>query len=125
MINAKKLYSTLLQDNRITALISENNILNSYPNKVVDFPCLIFVDENQADTEYYENQPGASNCNLMIHIFSKKLDGYVTTSEVAIVIAEILHENLWNCPQNREVSDPDPDVEHRIMFFNKSIFLEN
>ena len=58
----------------------------------------------------------------MIHIFSKKLEGYPTTSEIGIKIAEIMNEDLWNCSQNGEVSDPDPDTEHRVMVFNKSIY---
>jgi hypothetical protein len=33
-----------------------------------------------------------------------------------------MNEDLWNCSQNGEVSDPDPDAEHRVMVFNKSIY---
>ena len=122
MINAKKIYNNLLNDSRITALISADNILNAYPDENEVFPCIIFLDENQSDSEYYDNKPGASSCYFQVHIFSKKLDGFVSTSEVAIAIAEVANEDLWNCSQNGEVSDPDPDVEHRVMTFNKSIF---
>ena len=122
MINAKKIYNNLLNDSRITALVSADNILNAYPNEIEVFPCIIFLDENQSDSEYYDNKPGASNCYFQVHIFSKKLDGFVSTSDVAIKIAEVANEDLWNCSQNGEVSDPDPDAEHRVMTFNKSIF---
>ena len=122
MINTKVIYDTLLNDTRITELVDEDNILSSWPNEVETFPCIIFMDENQSDDEYYENMPGASRCSVQIHIFSKKLDGYTTTSEIAIKVAEVMNEDLWNCSQNGEVSDPDPDCEHRVMVFNKSIF---
>lgn len=122
MINAKKLYNQILSDERITALIPAENIFNSYPNKVEIFPCIIFMDDNQSDTEYNENKPGASYCTPTIHIFSKKLDGYVSTAEVAVTIANVFNEKLWNCSQNREVADPDPNAEHRIMVFEKSIY---
>lgn len=122
MINVKKIYSEIFSDERITNLISEDNIMNSYPNEVEVFPCIIFVDENQSDDEYGENKPNASSCSLMVHIFSKKLDGYVSTSDVSEVVAEVLNEKLWNCSQNSEIADPDPDCEHRVMSFNKSIF---
>ena len=125
MINAKKLYAEIFSDERITALIPEDNILNAYPDEIENFPCLVFLDENQSNTEYYENKPGGSYCNLMVHIFSKKISGYVSTAEVAIVIANVLNEKLWNCSQNREVTDPDPDTEHRVMAFEKSIFELN
>ena len=126
MINAKALYNTLLNDERITSLVDEDNILSSWPGEEIEnFPCIIFLDDNQADTEYNENRPGASSCSVQIHIFSKKLDGYTTTSEIALVIAEVMHGDLWNCSQNRETSDPDPNCEHRVMIFNKSIFELN
>lgn len=122
MINTKVIYNTLLNDTRITELVDEDNILSSWPNEVETFPCIIFMDENQSDDEYYENMPGASRCSVQIHIFSKKLDSYATTSEIAIKVAEVMHEDLWNCSRNGEVSDPDPDCDHRVMVFNKSIF---
>lgn len=125
MINAKKLYNQIFSDERITALIPAENIFNSYPNEIEIFPCIIFVDENQNDTEYNENKPGASNCSVTVHIFSKKLDGYVSTADVAIQIAEVFNEKLWNGSQNREVADPDPNAEHRVMAFEKSIFKLN
>jgi hypothetical protein len=122
MINTKKIYIKLLNDERITSLVSDEKILNAYPNEIEIYPCIIFLDENQSDTEYCENKPRGSSCSVQIHIFTKKLDGYVTTSDVAEAISEVMNEDLWNCSQNGEVSDPDPDCEHRVMRFNKSIF---
>lgn len=122
MINIKKIYIKLLNDERITSLVSDEKILNAYPNEIEIYPCIIFLDENQNDTEYCENKPRGSSCSVQIHIFTKKLDGYVTTSDVAEAICEVMNEDLWNCSQNGEVSDPDPDCEHRVMRFNKSIF---
>lgn len=122
MINTKVVYNTLLNDTRITELVDEDNILSSWPNEVETFPCIIFMDENQSDDEYNDNKPEANRCSVQIHIFTKKLDGYVTTSEIGVIIAEVMHEDLWNCSQNGEVSNTDPDCEHRVMVFNKSIF---
>jgi len=122
MINAKKIYNSLLNDERITALVPEDYILNAYPDEIECFPCLIFLDDEQSDTEYFENMPGASFCSVQIHIFTKKLDGYVSSAEVANVVAEVMNEDLWNCSQNGEVQDPDPNAEHRVMRFGKSIF---
>lgn len=122
MINAKELYSALLSNEQITALVSADNIMSAYPNKVEIFPCIIFLDENQSDKEYKDNQPGASLNVCQIHIYSKKLDGYTTTSTIALKIAEVFHTDLWHCSQNKEVKDPVLDVEHRVMVFEKSIF---
>jgi hypothetical protein len=122
MINTKEIYNKLLNDERITELVDEDNILSAWPDEFETFPCIIFMDENQSDDEYYENMPGASRCSVQIHIFTKKLDGYASTSEIGIVVAEVFNEDLWHCSQNGEVADPDPDAEHRVMSFNKSIF---
>lgn len=122
MINAKKLYNQILSDERITALIPGENIFSAYPAEVKKYPCIIFMDDNQSDGEYNDNKPGASYCAPTIHIFSKKLDGYVSTADVAVIIADVFNEELWNCSQNREVADPDPEVEHRVMVFEKSIY---
>lgn len=122
MINTKVIYNTLLNDTRITELVDEDNILSSWPNEFETFPCIIFMDENQSDDEYNDNKPEASRCSVQIHIFTKKLDGYVTTSEIGVIIAEVMREDLWNCSQNGEVANTDPDCEHRVMVFNKSIF---
>lgn len=122
MINAKKIYTKLLNDKRITSLVSDEKILNAYPNEIEIYPCIIFLDENQSDAEYCENKPRGSSCSVQIHIFTKKLEGYVTTSDVAEAICEVMNDDLWDCSQNGEVSDPDPDCEHRVMIFNKSIF---
>lgn len=122
MINTKVIYNTLLNDTRITELVDEDNILNSWPNEFETFPCIIVMDENQSDDEYNDNKPEASRCSVQIHIFTKKLDGYVTTSEIGVIIAEVMHEDLWNCSQNGEVANTDTDCEHRVMVFNKSIF---
>lgn len=122
MINTKEIYNTLLNDERITELVSDENIFNAWPDEFETFPCIVFMDESQSDDEYYENMPGASRCSVQIHIFSKKLENYVTTSEIGVIIARVMNEDLWNCSQNGEVSDPDPDCEHRVMVFNKSIF---
>ena len=122
MINTKEIYNKLLNDKRITELVDEDNILSAWPDEFETFPCIVFVDENQSDTEYYENRPGASLCTVMIHIFTKKLAGFVTSTEIALAVADVMHDDLWNCSQNRELSDPDPDCEHRVLTFNKSIF---
>lgn len=122
MINAKVIYNTLLNDSRITNLVSEEHIFSAWPGKIETYPCIIFMDDNQSDGEYFDNKAGASRCSATIHIFSKKLEGYITTSEIAIAIAEVMNEKLWDCPQNGEVPDPNPNSEHRVMVFSKSIF---
>lgn len=123
MVNAKKIYSQLLSNTLITAVVPGDNILNAYPNEIENYPCIVFLDENQNDSEYADNKPTADRCSVMIHIFSKKLDGYVTTSEISVIIAEVMNDDLWHCSQNGEISDPDPDAEHRVMRFEKSIFI--
>ena len=122
MLNVKEIYNKLLNDSSITSLIPEENILSAWPSEVEVFPCIIFLDDFQSDAEYYDNKPGASSCSVAIHIFTKKLEGYVSTSEIGIQISKVMNNDFWNCSTNKEVIDPDEDVEHRAMIFSKSIF---
>lgn len=121
MINAKKIYNTLLNDSRITALVKPKNILNAYPEIIQNFPCIVFLDEKQKDTEYSDNMPMASTCTVQIHIFSKKVAGFPTTSEIGIKVAEVMNEDWWNCSMNGETPDMIDYIDHRVMRFSKSI----
>jgi len=123
MINAEEMYSSLFSDERITALVPEDSIFSGYPDTSENFPCIGYIDDNQSDDEYNDNKPGASDCSVEVHIFSKKLDSYTSTADIALVISEVMTEKLWHCSQNRGgLSDPDPNTEHRVLRFQKSIY---
>ena len=51
MINTKEIYNTLLNDSRITELVSDENIFNAWPDEFETFPCIVFMDENQSDDQ--------------------------------------------------------------------------
>lgn len=121
MINTKKIYSELLHDARILNVVDEDSVMDAYPNSVESFPCIIFLDGNQTDTEYADNVPIANSCNVTVHIFTKAESGYPTTSEIGIVVGDVFRENFFACNGNTETSDVNPDVRHRIMNFRKEI----
>lgn len=121
MINTKKIYNELLNNSQITNIINEDSIFDAYPNEVEIFPCIIFLDGNQIDTEFADNLPIANDCNVEIHIFTKTEEGYPTTSDIGIVIGEVFKENYFVCTNNTEISDVRPNVKHRIMSFRKGI----
>ena len=122
MINTKELYSELLSNETLHNFVADDNIFNGYPGDIEVFPCIVVIDENQNDSEYADNKHMADNCSVELHIFTKKLDGYFTTSQISVIIANIMNGDLWNCSMNGEITDPRPNVEHRVMRFNKSIF---
>lgn len=119
MINAKSLYYSLLSDSRITDLVGEDNVFDAYPETVETFPCVIFLDANQSDTEFADNLPIADSLELQVHIFTKALDGYATTSEIGLVVATVMRENFFVATQNSELSDVEDNVRHRVMTFRK------
>lgn len=123
MINAKKIYNSILNDERILQVVNDENIMDVYPKKVTQFPCIIFFDGNQNNTEYADNEYHVTRCNVEVHIFTKSLEGYPTTSEVGIILSDIFEENDFSTISNTEVSDPQPDVKHRIINYRKEIFL--
>ena len=120
MINAKKLYHTILNVSTITDIVP--TILDSYPNEITTFPCIIFEESDQNDTEFADNLPLANNCSFRVHIFTKALKKYKTTSEIGLVVANVLKNEYFSCTGNREVADPEDNVRHRVMDFRREVF---
>lgn len=121
MINSKIICNNLLSDSRITQLIDEDNILDTYPNEVEIFPCIIYLDGNQNDTEFADNLPTATSFSVDIHIFTKAVEGFPTTSQIGIIVGDVFKENFFTCVGNIEVADDNQEVRHRVMSFRKEI----
>lgn len=126
MVNAKVMYNRLLGDGSLIELLSGDKVFSSWPNLEADgdYPCVVFLDENQSDAAYSDNRPHAARCSVQVHIFTKKLDGFATSSEIGTVVAGIMGGDDWSCPKNGEVPDPQPDVEHRVMKFIKTVYVD-
>lgn len=120
MINAKELYNTILNDSRITDLVKV--VLDAYPETVEKFPCVIYLDDNQNDIEFADNLPTCDSLSVQIHIFTKALKNYATTSTIGITVAEVMKENYFVCRNNREVQDVADNVRHRVMYFTREVF---
>lgn len=114
-------YGILSGDEAIAGYVGEN-ILDAYPNMVENFPCIIFLDANQSDVEFADNKPLADAAEVEIHIFSKALDGFPTATEIGEAVYVAMNENYFVLTGGRGLSDPDPDVRHRIMNFRNIIF---
>lgn len=114
-------YGILSGDEAIAGYVGDN-ILDAYPNMVENFPCIIFLDANQSDVEFADNKPLADEAEVEIHIFTKALDGFPTATEIGEAVYVAMNENYFVLTGGRGLSDPDPDVRHRIMNFRNIIF---
>lgn len=120
MKNLKQIIYGILNDERISSIVED--IFDAYPNAIEKFPCVIFIDAGQTDIEFADNKPLAVNADVEVHIYTKALEGYSTTSEIGIIVDEIMKENFFVCNSNIEVPDVQDDVRHRVMVFRNSIF---
>ena len=120
MINAKTIIYNLLQDERITDIVDDDYIMDFYPETIEKFPCIIFQESGQNDREFADNLPIADEVSYQIHIYTKALADYPTSSEIGLVVAQVMKENFFTCSNNREVPDVDDNVRHRVMEFRKS-----
>ena len=120
MINAKKIYNTLLNDERIKAVVK--TILDAYPTIFTKFPCVVFLDAEQSDTEFADNLPMVDKLGVEIHIFTKAVGTYKTTTEIGLVVADVMKENYFTCTSNREVPDVEDNIRHRVMYFTREVF---
>lgn len=122
MKNLNEIVYGILAGNETIAGYVGENILDAYPNEVENFPCIIFLDANQSDTEFADNKPLADAAEVEIHIFTKALDGFPTAAEIGEAVYGAMNENYFVLSGGRRLSDPDPDVRHRIMNFRNIIF---
>lgn len=120
MINAKKLYNTILNDERIKAVAPK--VLDAYPSVITKFPCVIFLDASQNDKEFADNLPTVDSLGVEVHIFTKAIANYKTTSEIGIVVANVMKENYFICNSNREVPDVEDNIRHRVMYFIRDVY---
>ncbi|MBR5775672.1 MAG: hypothetical protein IKY42_05370 [Bacteroidaceae bacterium] len=124
MINAKAIYNELLNDESILELVEEDSIFDSSPSTIEKFPCICFTDSSQADEEYADNRHTFQRCVAEVHIFTKALEGFPTTSEIGVRIADVFNADWWHCSNSVEVPDPEEDVRHRVMTFSRDVFLD-
>ena len=120
MINAKKIYKTLLNDDRIKAVAK--TITDAYPSIINNFPCVIFLDAEQSDREFADNLPTVDRLGVEIHIFTKAVGTYKTTTEIGLLVADIMKEQFFTCTSNREVPDVADNIRHRVMYFTREVF---
>lgn len=120
MKNLKEIAFGILNDSRLTDNVED--VLDAYPDLIENFPTVIFQDTNQRDIEFADNNPLASNCEMTIHIFTKAIEGYSTTSEIAGIIYELMKENYFICSSNSEIPAEGDDVRHRVMVFRNNLF---
>lgn len=123
MINVKSFCYAPLTGNTdlVTLLGGTDHIASAYPEIVPRFPFLAFTDDAQADTEYADNKPNASDVSIKIDIFSKDVKGFPTTWEIGAVVYGIFTALDFHCGTDGEVSDPDSGVRHRVMRFSREV----
>lgn len=119
-------YQLLASDtDLITLLGDDGDITDMYPEEVTTFPLVIYMDDDQRDEEYSDNLPTVTSQTFTIDIFTKTTTGYPTTSEIGILIANLLKENMFSCTANGEVPDDTTGVRHRVMSFTRELFASD
>lgn len=124
MLNMKKYYLTLLSSSSdLATLLGQNGeILSAYPEEVTKFPLVVYEDSNQRDVAFSDNLPQGTAASVRIHIFTKVLTDYPTTSAIGNVIHDLFRGDFWTCTANTEINDVDDSVKHRIMDFTREFY---
>ena len=123
MLNMKKYYQTLLSSSsELASLLGQNGeILSAYPDEVTKFPVIIYEDSNQRDVAFSDNLPQGTAASVRIHIFTKAVSGYATTTTLGKIVHDIFRTDYWSCTANTEISE-DNNVKHRIMDFTREFY---
>lgn len=123
MFNIKKyVFTQLSGSTALQTLIGSGQVVDMYPNEVNTFPLVVYLESNQSDNEYADNKPETSRASVIVHIFTKSLKGFPTTTAIGIVIGDIFKNLLWHCVSNGETPDPNDSVRHRVMIFSRDLF---
>lgn len=120
MVDVKRTAYETLNDERLTDIVED--VFDAYPSTVEVFPCVVFLDVGQTDTEYADNKNLATSYEVEVHIFTKALDGYPTTFEIGNVVETLMKENDFYLTLNTEVPDTEDEVRHRVMGFRNLSF---
>lgn len=119
MTNVKEKINSLLSD-----ALNDIQIFAGYPNTIEKFPCVCFMEDGQSEVEFADNTAHYNDCEIELHIFTKKLSGYKTSYEIAFIIDSVMSGDNWVCLNNRETPEPDNEVEHRILSYRKDFLFE-
>jgi hypothetical protein len=106
----------LINDSTLTALVSTDQILSSWPEAFTVFPTVIF-DDSQKDVEFVDNLPVGSYAVVSVDIFIKD----DTPTPIAMAICNAFKNVLWSCEYNNLVPDPDASIRHRSMRFSRPL----
>lgn len=123
MLNMKKYYQTLLSSSTELAetLGTNGEIMSAYPDEVTVFPLVVYEDTNQKDVAFSDNLPQGTEASVRVHIFTKSLSGYATTTTLGSIIHELFRSDYWSCTANTEVVDDD-NIKHRVMDFKRDFY---
>lgn len=122
-MNLKKYYKTLLQNNSLIEILgSEKNILSAYPQEIKTFPLVVYEDSSSKDVAFSDNLPKGTSASVRVHIFTKTLEGYPTTTEIAEIVRSIFRNDFWTNGLNQETSDVQDNVRHRVLDFTKEFY---
>jgi hypothetical protein len=123
MLNLKKYYLTLLSSStELATLLGENGaILSAYPDEVTKFPVIIYEDSNQRDLAFSDNLPQGTGARVRVHIYTKTVKDYPTTTALGDVIHKLFRSDYWTCEANTELSEDD-NIKHRVMDFTREFY---
>lgn len=121
-MNLKAKYKQMLNTPELTQILGNGKISSAYPQEVKTFPLVVYEDDNSRDICFSDNLPEGTQAQVRIHIFTKTIGNYPTTTEIAEVIRNIFRNDLWAMTANRELSDVDDNIRHRVMDFSREFY---
>lgn len=123
MLNMKKYVRQLIISSpALIALVPATRVLSAYPDEVTQFPCVIIEEQGQRDEGFSDNLPNAERVNVRLHVFTKTVKDFATTTEVGKILHGIFRSDFWACTYNSEMQDTDESVKHRVMDFTRSFY---
>jgi hypothetical protein len=104
----------------VAGLGSSDQIQRAYPDVVNVTPLVCFMETNNSDGAWYDNQPKTSDEAVDIHIFT---DYETPTDVVADLINDAMHAVLFTRDYQADQDDPSAKLRHKVMKFSRDNIL--
>lgn len=117
-------YDQLIADTAlVTALGSAGQIVREYPDEIMQTPVLAFLESNNRDSSWYDNQALSADSAIDIHVFT---DFGTSTSAISELVSALMASLLYTRDYQADMDDPSQKLRHKVLKFSRdNIVPEN
>ncbi len=104
-----------------TALGGADKISTLWPNSFENVPMLVYSEDLQVNSDFYDNAVVGNRSNITIHIFTAWT---AKTTTIAKLVDAVMSPLLWTLTGSGDLDNPKEKARHRVMKYERSALTE-